>query len=126
INHTNINNLYIGLVKPGSTVVDRVVYQQGCGTFFGPNLITTFDDEAANLVCSGIGAGNSYKPLNTLDVFDGIDSAGAWRIAIADVTVPNNGTLNSWSITICSTETSVTLATENFGFAGFAVYPNPN
>ncbi|MBF6608844.1 MAG: T9SS type A sorting domain-containing protein [Flavobacterium sp.] len=126
ITHANINDLYIGLVKPGSTVVDRVVYQQGCGSLFGPNIITTFDDDAANLSCGGIGAGNAYKPLNTLDVFEGLNSAGGWRIAIADVTVANSGTLNSWSVEICSTTTNVTLSTESFGFADFSVYPNPN
>lgn len=124
LTHANINNLYIGLVKPGSTVVDRVVYQQGCPS--GTSINTTFDDSAANLACAGIAGGNSYKPLNTLDIFNGQNSAGQWRIAIADVTVPDSGQLNSFSVEICSTTTTETLATKNFGFADFAVYPNPN
>ncbi len=126
INHTNINNLYIGLVKPGSTNVDLVVYQQGCPQFAGQNIITTFDDEGPAITCGVIGSGGTYKPLNALSVFDGINSQGQWRLAIADVTVPNSGTLNSWDLTICSSTTTVTLANENFGLTEFAVYPNPN
>src|SRR5690606_6086945 len=127
LTHANINDLYIGLIRPGSTSIDRIVYQQGCTTAVGgQNINVTFDDQAANLSCAGIGAGNAYKPLNTLNVFNGTNSAGGWRLAIADVTVPNSGTLNSFSLEICSTQTTVTLATEKFGFTDFAVYPNPS
>ena len=128
LTHANINDLYIGLVKPNSTQVDRIMYQQSCTTAAGgQNIITTFDDQGANLSCAGIGAGNTYKSLNTLDIFNGQNSAGAWRLAIADVTVANSGTLNSYSIQICSSTTTETpLSTEKFGFADFTVYPNPN
>lgn len=128
ITHANINDLYIGLVKPNSTQVDRIMYQQSCTTANGgQNIVMTFDDQGANLACSGIGAGNAYKPLNALSVFNGQNSVGAWRLAIADVTVANSGTLNSYSVEICSLTTVETpLATTSFGFADFAVYPNPN
>ncbi|HEX8563775.1 MAG TPA: zinc-dependent metalloprotease family protein [Flavobacterium sp.] len=126
ITHANINNLYIGLVKPGSTQVDRVVYQQSCVQFAGTSINTTFDDEGLAFSCGGIGAGNSYVPLNSLAIFDGVEAQGQWRIAIADLTVAQSGTLNSWGLTICRTTTTVTLASENFGFTDFAVYPNPN
>lgn len=127
LTHANINDLYIGLVKPGSNSVDRIIYQQTCTAGAGgQNIVVKYDDQGANLSCAGIGAGNTYKPLNTLDIFNGLNSVGGWRIAIADVTVANSGTLNSFSVEICSTTTTVTLATEKFGFADFAVYPNPN
>lgn len=126
ITHPRINDLYIALVKPNSTTVDRILYQQGCSTFITNNMITTFDDSGVNLACAGIANNNTYKPLNTLDVFNGGNSAGLWRLAIADVTAPNNGTLNSWSLNICSTTTTVTLGSETFSFKDFALYPNPN
>lgn len=124
ITHPKINDLYIGVVKPGSSVVDLVIYQQGCGTTFA-NMNTTFDDEGATLACSGIAAGtNSYRPLNPLTAFDGLSSQGTWRLAIADVVTANNGTLNSYSFNICSQ--SVTLTSEAFGLQNFSIYPNPN
>ncbi len=126
ITHANINNIAIGLVKPNSTVVDRIMYDQGCPAFAGTSINTTFDDQAGALSCGGIGAGNSYKPLNTLDTFNGMNSQGIWRIAIVDMTVADSGTLNSWSLELCTTTTTETLSTETFGFADFSVYPNPN
>lgn len=123
ITHPRINDLYIGLVKPGSSAVDLVIYQQGCGTTFA-NMNTTFDDEGVTLNCAGINGGNAYKPLNSLSAFDGMNAAGTWRLAIADVVTANNGTLNSYSLNICYQ--NVTLASENFGLENFAIYPNPN
>ncbi|RYD25992.1 MAG: hypothetical protein EOP86_26585, partial [Verrucomicrobiaceae bacterium] len=79
-----------------------------------------------NLACGGIGNGNTYKPLNTLDFFNGMSSAGNWRLAIADLTVPNSGTLNSWSLNICSSTTTVVLSNEDFSLTNFSIYPNPN
>lgn len=128
ISHTRINDLYIGLVRPGSTTVDRVVYQSSCPTLTPANtpIIATFDDAGATLSCSQIGGGNTYKPVNSLDFFNGINSAGNWRLAIADLTIPNNGTLNSWSLNICSSTTTVVLSNEDFSLTNFKIYPNPN
>lgn len=128
ISHARINDLYIGLVKPGSSSVDRVVYQQGCSTIIPANtpIITTFDDSGVALACGGIGGGNTYKPLNSLDFFNGINSAGNWRLAVADVTVANSGTLNSFALNICSSTTTVVLSNEDFSLTNFSIYPNPN
>ncbi|UUC46572.1 zinc-dependent metalloprotease [Flavobacterium cerinum] len=126
ITHTRINDLYIGLLKPGATTVGeiRIVYQQGCSTLFS-NMNTTFDDSGANLSCAGINnPANSYKPLNTLDIFNGQSSAGAWRLVIADVAAANNGVLNSFGVNICSK--TVTLGNESFNLQDFNIYPNPN
>jgi subtilisin-like proprotein convertase family protein len=126
ITHPKINDLYIGIVKPGSAAVDRIVYQQGCNAFISNNMITTFDDSGVTLACGGIANNNVYKPVNTLDFFNGLNSQGGWRLAIADVTVPNSGTLNSWSLNICTTTTTVTLGTQSYGLTDFTLYPNPN
>ena len=128
ISHTKINDLYIGVLPPGATTVGqiRILYQQGCSALVSSNMVTTFDDAGVNLNCAGIGASNTYKPLNTLSFFNGASSLGNWRIAIADVSVPNNGTLNSFTFNICSSTTTVTLANDDFEIKDFVIYPNPN
>ena len=128
ITHTKINDLYIGVLPPGATTVGqiRILYQQGCSSFLSSNMVTTFDDAGANLNCAGIAGSNTYKPLNTLSFFNGASSLGNWRIAIADVAVPNDGTLNSFTFNICSSTTTVTLANDDFEIKDFVVYPNPN
>jgi subtilisin-like proprotein convertase family protein len=122
ITHTKINDLYVGVLPPGATTVGqiRILYQQGCSSFLSSNMVTTFDDAGANLNCAGI-AGS-----NTLSAFNGTSSLGNWRIAIADVAVPNDGTLNSFTFNICSSTTTVTLANDDFEIKDFVVYPNPN
>ena len=126
ITHPRINDLRIGLVKPNSTVVDRILYDKTCSALVSSNMITTFDDSGVALACAGIGGQNTYKPVNSLDVFNGLSSAGLWRIAISDTTVPNNGTFNSFTLTMCKTETSYVLSNESFGLTNFKIYPNPN
>lgn len=128
ISHPRINDLYVGLLKPGTNAVAdiRILYQQGCGQIVNKNMITTYDDAGTNLACGSIDLGNTYKPLNTLDIFNGLNSAGNWRLTIADLTVQNSGTLNSFALNICSTTTTITLSNEDFSLANFAIYPNPN
>lgn len=128
ITHTRINDLYIGVLPPGATTTDqiRILYQQGCNALVTSNMITTFDDAGANLNCGGIAASNTYKPLNTLGFFNGANSAGNWRIVVADVAAANNGTLNNFTFNICSSVTTVTLSNEDFEINDFVIYPNPN
>ena len=128
ITHTRINDLYVGLLKPGATTVGeiRLVYQQSCPTSTTSNMITTFDDSGVTLACAGIAGSNTYRPLTTLDIYNGQSSLGDWRLVIADVVAANNGTLNSFAVNICSTTTTETLATAAFGLTDFVVYPNPN
>lgn len=127
ITHTNINDLYIGVLPPGPAEVGQIkmLYQQGCAS--GANMNVDFDDQGATLNCGALNAGNAYQPLAPLSVFNGTapnQNGGSWRIVIADVAAADNGTLNSFTFEFCST--TATLATEDFGLSNFVLYPNPN
>ena len=128
ITHTRINDLYIGVLKPGATTVGeiRILYQQGCSALISSNMVTTFDDAGVTLNCGGIAGSNTYRPLNSLDIFNGQSSLGSWRIVIADVATANNGTLNSFNFNICSTTVTETLLNEEFEINEFVIYPNPS
>jgi len=126
ITHPRINDLRIGLVKPNSTVVDLILYDKSCSALIQSNMITTFDDSGVALSCAGIAGSNSYKPVNALEAFNGMNSAGLWRVAISDTTTPNNGTLNSFTLNFCTTTTTIVLNNQDFGLANFKIYPNPN
>jgi subtilisin-like proprotein convertase family protein len=128
INHTRINDLYIGVLKPGASTVGeiRILYQQGCSALISSNMVTTFDDAGATLNCGAIAGSNVYRPLNSLDIFNGQSSLGSWRIVIADVATANNGTLNSFNFNICSTTVTETLLNEEFEINEFVIYPNPS
>ncbi len=127
ITHPEPNDLRIGIAIPLSTTVNAFLYDRSCPAISpAQNVVLTFDDEAPVIACGNIGAGNSYKGIDQLSQLDGMNSQGIWRLAVADVTAPNNGVLNSFTFTFCKTETVVQLATQNYSFSEFAVYPNPS
>lgn len=128
ITHSKINDLRIGLVKPGSGTIDAIVYDKNCPSFglVPTSIIATFDDSGQDLVCSGIASSNTYKPVNSFEMFNGLNSAGLWRIAIYDTAAANNGTFNSFTLTLCQTTTTVVLSNEDFSLTNFSIYPNPN
>ncbi len=86
------------------------------------NLDITFATGAPAIVC-GSPIFGEYAPANSLDIFNGLSSAGTWRVAVVDYFLGNTGTLNDWSIEICTTS----LGTDDFeSLDDLSVYPNPN
>jgi len=82
---------------PGSTY--------GCS---GNDILATLDDEAAVPVENQCGGGTptingTFSPNGALSAFDGESSSGTWQLAITDsYTSADAGTLNGWSITVCT------------------------
>ena len=129
ISHPKINDLRIGVAKPNSTNVDLVMYNKSCPNFgTQANIYTTFDDAGAIFGCGGttLNGNNTIIPKSPLSVFNGLNSLGIWRLAVADTTVPSNGTLTSFSFNICSQTITTTLKNENFNLKEFSLFPNPN
>ncbi|MEY3051227.1 MAG: hypothetical protein RLY31_1012, partial [Bacteroidota bacterium] len=100
ISHTWINDLIVTVIDPAATEVD--VIQNICER--ENNIITNFDDEAANpynsLPCPPVNNG-FYQPAETLSAFDGKSLLGNWQLKIQDVFNQDGGSLNSWSLEIC-------------------------
>jgi len=117
--HPNLQNLNIAVVRPGGTTA--VIYNQQCpGT---ANLNVTFDSQAAAFVC---GSSGTYKPATGYDLnqMNNNNPLGDWRFGFKDMVAGDAGTIDSFSVEICSQ--SVRLATEDFDFRNFSLYPNPN
>ncbi len=120
VTHTWLGDLRIELKNPNGTQL--VLFDRSCGP--NDHMNVTFDDAGAALVCATPTTG-TYMPSNLLSAFNGEVSNGTWTIGINDNVGGDTGTLNSWSIEICSTvETS--LAVGKFEFDQFKVYPNPS
>lgn len=86
------------------------------------NLDITFASGAPAIVC-GSPISGEYAPANSIDIFNGLSSAGTWRVAVVDYFSGNTGTLNDWGIEICTTS----LSTDEFeSIDGLTVFPNPN
>jgi len=90
-------------------------------TIRGMNL--TFNDAAAALSCSNPAAG-TFRPFSPFAPFLNKPANGNWTLLVADGFAGNVGTINSWSVQICSAVG--VLNTKSFGLADFKIYPNPN
>ncbi len=119
--HPNIQNLHIAVVRPGGTMAN--LYNQGCAS--GANMNVTFDTQGGAMVCASPTAG-SYQPslATALSAMNGNTATGNWQLGFRDLAAGNTGTINSFSIEICTQ--TVALTNENFTFENFSLYPNPN
>lgn len=105
LEHEAVGDLKIELREPASLGSSKyVLIDSKCGDN-DDMLSVSFDDFGEELQCndSTPTLNGSIKPEESLSVFSGLDVQGAWRISIADFVSGNNGTINSASITFCST-----------------------
>ncbi|HEX9981383.1 MAG TPA: zinc-dependent metalloprotease family protein [Flavobacterium sp.] len=83
----------------------------------------TFNDGSPALACAAALNG-TFAPNQPLSAFNNKPSNGNWTLTANDNYNGDTGTINSWSMVICSQ--TATLANHEVGLAEFAVYPNPN
>ena len=97
--HTWINDLDFNLQSPAGTTVQ--IMARSCGSQDNFNL--SLDDEAApgSWPCPPTNGG-TYQPSNPLSTFDGQNSAGTWTLIIHDNANLDGGSLNGWSVEICT------------------------
>ncbi len=120
--HSNLQNLQMAVIRPGGTLA--TYYNQHCTG--SANMNVTFDSQAAALACASPLAG-TFAPTNiNLNTLNGFSQQGNWQFGFRDmVNGADSGSINSFSIQICAQSTQL-LATPEFGFENFALYPNPN
>ena len=118
--HPNIQNLVIGVVRPTGQLVN--LFNQNCSG--NANMNVTFDTQGAALVCSSPTSG-TYQPIGNLASYNGANPSGNWQVGFWDKVAGGTGTINSFSIEVCS-QTITALANNDFVFDNFTLYPNPN
>lgn len=123
ISHSSDGDLEVYLLGPQGRRVE--LFSQVGG--FGDNFTnTTLDDEAAQSITSSTPPfSGTFRPEGQLSDFDGLDPNGIWRLEIVDRVPLDQGTLNSWSLTLTtgdpSTDTTA-LGSYAFGNLGPATY----
>lgn len=120
VSHTWINDLVIEIEHPDNTTFSTVWNRACAGQ---DNFNVTLSDGSPAFVCANNMTG-TFSPSSPLSVFNGLSPNGTWELYTADFYNVDSGTLNSWSVVVC-TEV-VALASESFGLDNFAIYPNPN
>lgn len=118
ITHPYIGDLILIIARPDNS--QSLLWQMACGT--SNNLNVTFSDGGTAVNCGSTTSG-SFIPAEPLSEFEGTQAQGEWILAFADAAAGDTGTLNSWSVEICSQTVN---AVDGFSLKDFTLYPNPN
>jgi cysteine-rich repeat protein len=100
ISHTWDSDLAIKLRSPtGATGID---ISSGNGSSGDNYTNTLFSDNCVPLITSGTAPFSScYKPEAALSSFIGQPANGTWTLTASDSATGDQGTLNSWQLTLC-------------------------
>lgn len=118
ITHTYIGDLGIIVARPDNSQV--LLWEFDCDS--SDDLNVTFSDSGSTVSCGSPTIG-TITPAAALSEFEGTQAQGNWILAFADLGQGDTGTLNSWSVEICSQTVN---AVDGFSLKNFTLYPNPN
>ncbi|RZJ28182.1 MAG: T9SS type A sorting domain-containing protein, partial [Flavobacterium sp.] len=117
-----VNDISATLISPSGTEVQ--LFTNPCSSANLQNIIATFDDAGAAPTCGANPAiAGTIAPVGSLSSFVGQDALGAWTLVIDDAFDQDGGSINSWSLNICTTQPLGVQQSQSFDLA---VYPNPN
>jgi subtilisin-like proprotein convertase family protein len=97
--HSWINDLDFNLISPAGTAVQ--IMGQSCSS--QDNFDLNLDDEAAGTWPCPPTGGGTYQPTNPLSTFDGQNANGTWTLRVDDNANLDGGSLNGWSLEVCTT-----------------------
>ena len=109
--HAWVGDLIFTVSHLGSnvTIIDRPGVPASTFGCSGDDILATLDDEAATAVenqCAGSTPtiNGTFSPNQALSAFDGASGDGTWTLTVEDAyTSADSGTLNGWSIEVCTT-----------------------
>ncbi|MEJ5105428.1 zinc-dependent metalloprotease [Chryseobacterium sp. MYb328] len=121
--HPSVSQLAIGIESPvGSSAL---FWNRQCSGQSG--ITASFSDSGAAVNCISPVQGNA-KSNESLGIFKGHSAQGEWKLFATDNNAGNAGTINGWSLEVCTRETQ-TLATREVSSPlaeSIKVYPNPS
>jgi subtilisin-like proprotein convertase family protein len=115
ITHSFDGDLDVYLISPQGTQVELF---SGVGGQFNNFTDTTLDQDAETSIADGAAPfTGTFIPEGLLSDFNGENPNGVWRLLIRDTADGDEGTLNSWSLTIAGQELFTTTdANGNYSF----------
>jgi subtilisin-like proprotein convertase family protein len=97
LNHPDISDLKISLIAPNGTTVQLMNANSLKGSAY--HLATVFDDQASFPMTNNtyVSFSPTIRPLNSLNVFNGLSTKGQWHLAINENST-GSGRLYSWGL----------------------------
>lgn len=117
--HTRIGDLMFRLQSPQNK--NLYLWKRQCNE--NQNLQITFDDAGGDVICDSPTQG-TYKPNESLQVLNGFETTGDWKINIKDVVAGETGVVENLSLEVCSVQI-IPLSIEDNSLIEFSLYPNP-
>lgn len=122
ITHSFIDDLDVYLVSPSGRSVELFT---GVGGQYNDIHNLTLSDNATRDIASigfnDLPYSGTWKPEGLLSDFGGEDAAGIWTLVVTDTTSADEGTLNSWSLSVTSGEVFRTTGDDgSYSFASLA------
>jgi subtilisin-like proprotein convertase family protein len=123
ITHTWINDLRGILISPAGTQIN--LFTNPCVSDAIEDISATFDDNGVAVICgNNPGISGTVIPVQALAGLVGQSSTGTWTLRIRDMFNEDGGSLNSWSLNICTVMPA--LGVNDNTLANFSLYPNPS
>ena len=105
VNHAVTAHVDMYLLSPRGG--QRALVQDKTGVNY---VATSFSDAAATTIGSAATpATGTFRPEQSLDIYNNQSAAGDWLLRIADDTAATTGTLTSWSVALCVDPVAPTL-----------------
>ncbi|WP_298516335.1 zinc-dependent metalloprotease family protein [uncultured Kordia sp.] len=124
VTHSYIGDLIMQLQAPNGGGFSNI-WARTCNDAQYGNIDVTLRDGEPAITCASPTTG-TYAPASSMAGFTGNDPSGVWNLVFVDFYNGDTGTVNEWSIELCTTTTTVILSNEEFELDSFALYPNPN
>ncbi|WAC00947.1 T9SS type A sorting domain-containing protein [Lacinutrix neustonica] len=123
VTHSNIGDLIMQLQAPNGLGFSNI-WARTCNSGTFQDVDITFKDGAPAIACASPTTG-TYNPANPMTGFNGGNPSGTWNLVFVDFNSGNTGTVNEWSIELCTT--TVTLGVDEFNIENsLSIYPNPS
>lgn len=123
ITHTWVQDMTIILEGPasiGSPII--TLLEEACGD--NQDISCTMDDDGDIPACNGVPAiSGSIAPVDPLSALNTLPADGVWTLRVIDPYNQDGGSINVFSIDICSVEAALSVVTNPISKS--SVYPNP-
>ncbi|GAB0156463.1 hypothetical protein CHRYSEOSP005_17280 [Chryseobacterium sp. Alg-005] len=123
ISHTYVQDVSVGIEGPLGT--SALIWNRSCTN--QDNIIASFSDAGTVTTCATPIQGER-KSAETLEIFKGSSPQGQWRLFASDNFPGDAGTINSWSLEVCTRATQAILGVNEAPAVNndIKIYPNPS